>query len=102
MTQVLDAATVAVTSEPDHRDEPVVVHRDAPEEELTEAALGRAMAFGFTGGTIAMTLATLVMCLIAGASLAWSAAISVVPGLVAGLFLGGTVWMGHEVSKLHH
>jgi hypothetical protein len=69
-------------------------------EELADAALGRAMVFGLTGGTLGMTAITIVMCLIAGADFGTAVAISIVPGLVAGLFLGGTIWMGSEVSKL--
>lgn len=72
------------------------------EEGLTDGALGRAMAFGFTGGTAIMMVICFVMSLVGHASIGTAAAISVVPGIVAGFFFGGTIWMSYEVVKAGH
>ena len=73
-----------------------------PEEGLTDGALGRAMAFGFTGGTAFMFVVCLMMSVVGNADLGTAAAIAVLPGIVAGFFFGGTAWMSYEVSKSGH
>ncbi len=73
-----------------------------PEEGLTDGALGRAMAFGFTGGTALMFVVCLLISIVGDADLGTAAAIAVLPGIVAGFFFGGTAWMSYEVSKSGH
>lgn len=86
------------TTAPEHEDHDAV----PPEEGLTDGALGRAMAFGFTGGTALMFVVCFVMSVIGNADLGAAAAIAVLPGIVAGFFFGGTAWMSYEVSKSGH
>lgn len=82
--------------------DPVPAHEVPAEEGLTDGALGRAMAFGFTGGTAIMMAVCFAMSLVGHASVGTAAAISVVPGIVAGFFFGGTIWMSYEVTKAGH
>jgi hypothetical protein len=73
------------------------------DEGLSDGALGRAMAFGFTAGTVGMTLITFVICLVIGdAPVGTAAAISIVPGIVAGFFFGGLAWLSAEVTRSEH
>jgi hypothetical protein len=81
---------------PEHHDEV------PPEEGLTDGALGRAMAFGFTGGTLFMFVVSVLMSLVGNADLGTAVAIAVLPGIVAGFFFGGTAWLSYEVSKSGH
>jgi hypothetical protein len=73
-----------------------------PEEGLSDGALGRAMAFGFTGGAVGMTLVCILMSLAGNADLPTAVGIAILPGIVAGFFFGGTAWMSYEVSKSGH
>ena len=61
-----------------------------PNVGITDAGVGRAIAFGFTVGTLAMFLLSLGIGLAAGLGLGEAAAVAGVPGIFGGLFGGGS------------
>jgi len=69
---------------------------------MDDRTAGKAFLWGLIGGGIFMTLLVFGLALAAGLDPEVAAEVAPVPGVVAGLFFGTTVYLGVHLGKNEH
>lgn len=82
--------------------DPTVKLVEEKDEALDDATAGKAFVFGLIGGSLLMTAVCFGLALAAGLDADIAAAVSPVPGVVAGLFFGMTIYLGSYLGRQGH
>lgn len=77
-------------------------HHEDGEAPMDDRTAGKAFLWGLIGGGLVMTALVFGLALAAGLDTTIAAEVSPVPGVVAGLFFGTTVYLGIHLGKNEH